>query len=82
MISHNTVGISATQAGAGVNAFLIFASSVSRTVDIVETFWPAVGRKPSHAGQAGAVTSCVPPGGRIGIRTTGVWLTGIICFHR
>ena len=82
VISHNTVSISPTETGAGVNTLLIFASFVSGTVDIVETFWSAVGREPSHAGQAGTVTSGVPPDWRIGIRTTGVWLTGIICFHR
>ena len=57
MISHNTVGISATETGAGVNTFLIFASFVSGTVNIVETFWSAVWRKPSHARQTGTVTS-------------------------
>ena len=82
MISHNTVGIPATETGAGVNTLLIFASSVSGTVNIVETFWPAVGRKPSHAGKTRAVTSCVPPYWGTGIRTAGVWLAGIICLHR
>ena len=82
MISHKTVGISATKTRAGVNTFLILASFVSWAVNIVETFWPAVGRKPSHSGKTGAVTSCVPPHRGTGIRTAGVWLAGIICFHR
>ena len=81
VISHNTVSISPTETGAGVNTLLIFASFVSGTVDIVETFWSAVGREPSHAGQAGTVTSGVPPDWRIGIRTTGVRLAGILGLH-
>ena len=82
MISHKTVCIPPTKTRAGVNTLLIFASFVSGAVNIVETFWSAVRRKPSHSRQAGTVTSCVPPHWRIRIRTAGVWLTGIICFHR
>ena len=82
VVSHNTVCIPAAETGAGVDTLLVFASFVSGTVNIVETLGSAVGREPSHAGQAGTVTSSVLPHWRVGIRTTGVWLTGIICFHR
>ena len=82
MISHFTVCIITTKTRAWIDASLILACFVNRTVGVELTFWPAVGRLTDHARLTRAVAAVAIIARRIGEGATGVRVARIFFDHR
>ena len=82
MISHFTVCIIPAKTGAWINAFLILACFVNRTVGIELAFWPAVRRLAYHAGLTRAVAPATSIARRVGVGATGIRVAWIFFYHR
>ncbi len=78
MIADAALCICSTQPGTGIHAAPADTGSVYRTVRVHLAFWPAVGRGAQHSGQAGALALLPVLARWEGVRTTGVWLAGIL----
>ncbi len=78
MIADAALCICSAQPGTGIHAAPADAGSVYRTVRVHLTLWPAVGRGAQHSGQAGALALLPVLARWQGVRTTGVWLAGIL----
>ena len=82
MISHFTVCIIPAKTGAWINAFLILACFVNRTVGIELAFGPAVRRLAYHAGLTRAVAPATSIARRVGVRATGIRVAWIFFYNR
>ena len=82
MISHFTVCIIAAKTRAWINAFLILACFVNRTIKVELAFWPAVRRLAYHARLTGAVAPVTIIARRIGVGATGIRVAWIFFYHR
>ena len=81
VIPDPAVGIDPTEAGAGVLTLSVDAGSVSRTVVVDLTLRPTVGRRSQHLRQTVTLTPGPHHSGRFAVRSTGVRLAGVHCYH-
>ena len=80
MISHFTVCIVPAKTRAWIDAFLILACFVNRTVGIELAFGPAVRRLAYHAGLTRAVTPITSISWRIGVGATWIRVAWIFFY--
>ena len=79
--SHPACGMVATETGAGVHTFLVFASKLRGTVIVENTLWMTVWRTANHIRLAGAVTAIPLSSWRIRVWATGVGVAGIFLYN-
>ena len=79
--SHPACGMDATKTGARVHTSLIFASQLSWTVIVENTFRTAVWRTANHIRLAGAVTAIPLSSWKIRVWTTWVGVAGIFLYN-
>ena len=82
MISHFTVCIISAKTRTWINAFLILACFVNRTVGVELAFRPAVRRLAYHARLTRAVAPVTIIARRIGVGATWVWVAWIFFNNR
>ena len=79
--SHPACGMVATETGAGVHTFLVFASKLRGAVIVEHTLRTAVWRTANHIRLAGAVTAIPLFSWRIRVWATGVGVAGIFLYN-
>lgn len=81
MIANSTLCINATKTWARIDTLLAFTGFVSRAISVGYTFRVTVRGETKHARQAGAVTFEAIISRRVAIRTTWIWIAGIIWYN-
>ena len=82
VISNPAVGIDSTEARTGVLTLPVDTGSVSRTVVVDLTLWPAVGWRAQHLRQTVTLTPGPYHSRRFAVWSTGVRIAGVHCHHR
>jgi hypothetical protein len=76
MVGHLAVGVTATRAGAWVNAMKVPALLVGGTVHVDDTLWPTVGGQTNHFRQTGTLASVPNHTGRVTVGAAGLGSQG------
>ena len=79
--SHPACGMVATETGARIHTFLVFASKLRGAVIVEHTLRTAVWRTANHIRLAGAVTAIPLSSWRIRVWATGVGVAGIFLYN-
>lgn len=78
MVADTAVCVDAAEAGARVLALSVDTGAVLRALRVDHALRPAVGRRPDHVGQAGAVAGAAQVAGRVGVGPAGVRVTRVL----
>ena len=81
MVSHVTIGIDTTEAGAWVLTLASDASLVRGAVRVDDTLWPAVGRGADHVWEARTLTALTNYPRWVAVWTTWIRITRVNVFN-
>ena len=78
VVADTAVCVDAAEAGARVLALSVDTGAVLRALRVDHALRPAVGGRPDHVGQAGAVAGAAQVAGRVGVGPAGVRVTRVL----